>query len=352
MASTPASIPKQIHFVWVGGPIKKEYLENIMKVSAFAKKQGLEINLWVDNENNYYKTAQKEGINVTNLKIRNISELRKNMEKDKFYKNNPQRLKDFDNIIVREMVGLKNLAAASDLLRYEILRQMGGYYFDTDTKFNFDNVTKFEPAKPIHGFLAAGHVTQNEFWGGNDIIAAVPGHPIFEKAILGASRKYKLLDTSKSIPELLLRISQETKTDGKHVQEFVKKYEHQFQTLMDKKRSHQDSYSTKLGFLKADRMNLTIRASGPGVFYDAVTEYFTENLDKPNMDPDTSRKTLLFESDSNESDSNEFNLGGGFIAKSQSHQTWAKKPKLRSFEDTSISYKELENNPPSKKRPR
>ncbi len=262
---------------------------------------------------------------------------------DKFYKENPGRLKDFENIVGREMVGSKNLAAASDLLRYEILRQFGGYYFDTDTKFNFDNVTKFETARPPHGFLAAGQVSSDKvFTGGNDIIAAVPGHPIFEKAILGAIRMYKLLDTCKSIPELYSRLYQETDMDEEQIQQFFKKYEHQFKTLMDMKRGHKDSYSTYLNFMKADRMNLTISASGPGIFYDSVREYFSENLDNPNV-PAMTGQTLLFESENRD----KFNLGGGFFAESQSHQTWAKKVKVRSFDDTSISYRELEK-PPSK----
>ncbi len=141
-------IPQKIHFIWVGGSIPPQYLRTIQKVTEVAKRDGYEVNLWVDDPKNYHKTAAKEDINVPDLKIREIkNELFQPMKNDPFYKgtdpNFPQpkdtapgeRAKLFQKCVERELIGFKNLAAAADFLRYEILRKEGGWYFDTDTYF-------------------------------------------------------------------------------------------------------------------------------------------------------------------------------------------------------------------------
>lgn len=147
--------PQKIHFIWLGGPIYPKYLKSIQGVAELAKIDGYEINLWVDNERNYYKTADQEQIHIPNLRIRKIrEELYANQIHDPFYLGNDpdfsikkdeatnddeekpgDRSKHFQSYVERELVGFKNFAAAADLLRLEILRQEGGWYFDTDTYF-------------------------------------------------------------------------------------------------------------------------------------------------------------------------------------------------------------------------
>lgn len=77
-------LPKIVHFIWVGGPIPADDLRFIHQISAIAKKSGFEVNLWVDNEMNYHKTAKLEDITIPNLKLRNVSELDEKIAQDPF----------------------------------------------------------------------------------------------------------------------------------------------------------------------------------------------------------------------------------------------------------------------------
>ena len=52
-------IPKKMHYIWVGGPIKEEYLDNILKMARVAEESGFELNVWVDDEKNITKPLQK-----------------------------------------------------------------------------------------------------------------------------------------------------------------------------------------------------------------------------------------------------------------------------------------------------
>lgn len=107
------TLPSKIHFVWVGGPIRAQYLRTIMDVAAVALKSGFEVNLWVDNEMNYIKTSTQEGIDIPNLRIRNVHELEEGMRNAPFYEEG-DRYKKFWEYVNRERVGFKNLAAAAD----------------------------------------------------------------------------------------------------------------------------------------------------------------------------------------------------------------------------------------------
>lgn len=134
-------MPKKIHFIWVGGPIKKEYMENIENLALLARQSGFEINVWVDKESNY----KRKDIANPNLRIRNIAELKPRMATDAYYTESPGKAKLFAECLAREFIGKKNLAAASDLLRCEILRQEGGYYIDTDTQFYLGKKDRLTP---------------------------------------------------------------------------------------------------------------------------------------------------------------------------------------------------------------
>lgn len=100
---------------------------------------------------------------------------------------------------------MNNLAAASDILRYIILYLKGGYYFDIDTKFKFDQKDNhtFESEPLLLGFKAnircsysvfnfngKQTVTLNSINGNNDIIASLPRHPIIREVIKKVIRFY------------------------------------------------------------------------------------------------------------------------------------------------------------------
>jgi hypothetical protein len=265
------SIPKSIHFVWLGGPMPEKYLENILSLAASAKQSGFQLNLWMDDssQKKIRKTMLKMGLeqdlSSLGIEVRNINELKEPMKSDPFYlsNNNNQQSKkkynDFWQYVDRERIGLKNYGSASDLLRYEILRQEGGYYFDTDTLFpalRFDPKTqkpkepqdsdfvgrpnfvanymeaysKYEDAKkrysetasrlptltndnPSHGILIGGvsatvngendELSRQELFVdamGNDIIAASPNHKVMQEAINLSIQNYQKLDSQRVNP--------------------------------------------------------------------------------------------------------------------------------------------------------
>lgn len=102
------TLPSKIHFVWVGGPIRAQYLRTIMDVAAVALKSGFEVNLWVDNEMNYIKTSTQEGIDIPNLRIRNVHELEEGMRNAPFTRRETGT-KNFGNMSIENESVLKIL---------------------------------------------------------------------------------------------------------------------------------------------------------------------------------------------------------------------------------------------------
>lgn len=358
-------IPKKIHLVWVGGIVPQEDLAKIRQIASLAKKSDFEINLWVDNDMNYYKSLEKDSLNINaipHLRLRNVNELLEKMRKDPFYKEespfpqhtpygkdaftltkrtnkktareiekkadaiidlmttysdqsiktsesedwfsdffnwydfckefvnesklfietydsakkdadledlfrtvkilleeldsltqaaeeaicklpiesqeseqqaqsaiiyktinghqafkqltqlqlqhseqqkakienkaevkNTTKLNNFVTNIDSDLIGFCNKAVMSDWLRYEILYQEGGYYFDTDTGFFINDTSILIPDNPALGIIGHctfewtinddGKVEFNDGQGGNDMIAAIPQHPAMRDAI-------------------------------------------------------------------------------------------------------------------------------------------------------------------------
>lgn len=230
------TLPKKIHFIWLGGPIPEDYLLTIHHIAALAKKSGFEINLWVDHKRNYEKTALAKEMEIPNLRVRHIDDVFKRMQADKFHQEEG-RGKIYEKLIRREMIGLKNLAAASDLLRYEILRQEGGYYLDTDIHFRtkMDAVLKADQSK--YGFLCGWRFPHNRILGSNDIIGVTPDHDIMKIAIQKIIKKYQLADFSETAFEVLDKELSEEKEEKKEKKsEARKKYK---ESVIDKKRAQQ-----------------------------------------------------------------------------------------------------------------
>lgn len=207
--------PKIIHYVWLGSPLPEKYLREMLKVSAVAKRSGFEVNLWVDKESNFEKSIEKfnDGRNPCGIKVRNIGQLRMNVNKKLFLN------------IDHEMIGLKNYGSASDLLRYEILRQEGGYYFDTDTKFeNVDDIILFTPDVLPYGLKVN---VDNAGRCGNDVMASEAKGKLITEIVKESLVSYKDADD---------------------------------QGMMDHKRG------------RASRLMLTVNISGPGLVSRVLQE--------------------------------------------------------------------------------
>ena len=122
-------IPKKIHQIWLGSPLPevyREYTESWVKFHP-----DWEYKLWTDKD-------------VKGIRI---------MSKQCY----------------RRAV---NPAMKSDILRYEILRQIGGIYVDTD----FECLKPFDDLMYLDFFTGVGYDCILQLYNG--LIASVPNHPI------------------------------------------------------------------------------------------------------------------------------------------------------------------------------
>lgn len=267
--------PKKIHFIWTGGNnIPVDYMNSILKVAKVAKKSGYEFNLWVDEEKNFHKsfanyrkeTGQTgkieqdlfgfENINkVLDIKLRHPDELLPRIETDEFYQSDNRR-REFKYNVAREMIGLNNFAAAADFLRYEILRQEGGCYFDTDTKFVINENSKFIPDDLPLGIktnINFDTYSYNIFDVGNDIIEVIPDHLAIEYAILHALNEYKRMDSQNELKEMGI-------CTKKAYLQLTHHFIHNDTTMMDTKRY---PWARCTRYIRSSRWRYTIGASGP-----------------------------------------------------------------------------------------
>lgn len=275
-----ALIPSELHFIWLGSPLPKKYLITLLQLIPIARRSGFKINLWVDHPSNYYQSVDSYmpdlelSAQSSFLQIKELAELKHEMKSHVFFlqKNthnvideikagaftrSQDRYSDFWQCVDREMIGAKNLAAASDLLRYAILYLKGGYYFDTDTKFEFlYGIKNFKVLKKIaiRPFLEEPPALSAEQFplgfssvkDRNDILAALPEHPILKTAIESALLAYN-------------------KCDEREFGDSVNN-----KTIMDMKRYRDSNY---LNSLDDPRLNLTTMLSGPDLFNSAIEEY-------------------------------------------------------------------------------
>ena len=137
-------IPKVIHFIWLGKPIPKWYEEVIDDWKQ--KNTSFDIKLWGNEES--YKFI-----------------------KDKF---------SFETFSKSKNFGVK-----SDVLRYEILKDQGGLYVDTDFLCLSSEFDKLHDSFSFYAGICLEKVVQIN----NGIMASVPNHPILDACIQQASEE-------------------------------------------------------------------------------------------------------------------------------------------------------------------
>jgi mannosyltransferase OCH1-like enzyme len=132
------AIPRELHMVWVNGPIPAKYARNVQ--DFINDNPAWSVNLWTDDN------------------IRPVIDRMTN--RDLFYAET-------------------NIAAKVDLLRYELIRQMGGVYLDADTRSLGPNSLE----KMTHAFVTVSGPpwwnTSNAQFGfakGSDFLAYVIEH--------------------------------------------------------------------------------------------------------------------------------------------------------------------------------
>lgn len=346
-------IPNKIHFIWLGGALPDKYKYKIIKLADVAQRSGFEITLWTDDPTKQKKSIEgnihyitsttsahaTKSLMFANLKIRHINELIPVMEKDFLYKDS-ELIKKFSYCVNRELVGFKNYAAASDLLRYEILRQEGGYYFDTDIHFKLTRGCKLVADDTYFGIKANillrcspslgddFKVTVCGYGGNSDIIAALPGHSVLINTIRMSIANYLKLDTSPA-PVEYNKKKNRTLPEGR--------------TKMDLKRSPFGSespiYPDRLS-TTSSRAILSVEAAGPAVFLNALKPLWEAK--------DNTFETLSSLGNvthRNDDQRNSLTIAGISVT-SYCDQTWLKKEKkYSSFDDTETQNARFTLNP-------
>lgn len=141
------TIPKRLHFVWVGSPIPGHLLSNVSEWRALHPDWS--VHIWTDK----------------NIPILRNSDLY-------------QRAK---SVVPLDAVG----QFRADILRYELLYDFGGFYADMDTR----------PLRPIDDAIGGHDVfaaMEDQNWVGNTVLGAIPGHPVMKElvSVLPLNAKY------------------------------------------------------------------------------------------------------------------------------------------------------------------
>jgi mannosyltransferase OCH1-like enzyme len=134
-------IPKKIHQCWLGGTISDKYKRLTESWQRFHPTW--EYRLWTDDD--------VDELGMTRIK---------------------------------EFMSSQNLGTRSDIMSYEILKQHGGIYADTD----FECLKPFDDLLFLKYFLGIAYDTRLELYHG--LMACVPEHPIVSCCVNNQDRVY------------------------------------------------------------------------------------------------------------------------------------------------------------------
>eukprot|EP00747_Dinoflagellata_sp_TGD_P207474 gnl/TRDRNA2_/TRDRNA2_81043_c0_seq2.p1 gnl/TRDRNA2_/TRDRNA2_81043_c0~~gnl/TRDRNA2_/TRDRNA2_81043_c0_seq2.p1 ORF type:complete len:245 (+),score=33.85 gnl/TRDRNA2_/TRDRNA2_81043_c0_seq2:248-982(+) len=113
-------VPKNMHFIWVGSPLKENHARNILAIAE--QNPAWSIYLWVDHD--LEKQQEEE-----------LQKIAKRQGGSLFVKVwIPGQWVNFRNWeIIQDQLKKNNFAGASDYIRYEAVYLHGGMYVDVDT---------------------------------------------------------------------------------------------------------------------------------------------------------------------------------------------------------------------------
>jgi mannosyltransferase OCH1-like enzyme len=140
------AMPRLLHFIWVGSTMPDHLMSNVHWWKML--HPSWTVRIWTDRDFGWLAN---------------------------------QRLFDeAESIVPRDAVG----QFRSDVARYEILLQHGGFYADVDT----------HPMRPIDDSVLkhdAFAVKEDRTWIGNTYLGSAPGHPVFAEIIQGMQANVK-----------------------------------------------------------------------------------------------------------------------------------------------------------------
>ncbi|MBA3813167.1 MAG: hypothetical protein H0X26_01535 [Alphaproteobacteria bacterium] len=276
-------IPKEIYYIWIGGPIDEEYWHDITRTAQIAASEKYRVTVWVDDPDNLhfikekrkpwpeedatsrkwkrsfneqydrfcedtFKSRNKKIIKRSKIiNVRNIHDLKSITPE--FFSDHKNLYRQYWRFIQSETVGLYNYAAAADLLRYLILLE-GGVYLDTDVPplaVPCETETFLGDIKLPLGFRC--------FDDNNPIILSSKMNPVIMGCVMGVLENYLKFENNFTCGEST-----------------------SFHSIIDRKRLHGTKEDKRIHFPekqsikmaqmfleKTDRWRFTIGLSGPGV---------------------------------------------------------------------------------------
>ena len=275
------AIPKQLHFIWVGTRVMPD--ANLTNVIAWLQNnKDCTVNLWVDHP--VYSRAQLIEKYIEAIRRVCTQSQLSSQEIDSIIKKitfqNPNDLlnkPEYANAkkyFTHEQEKIRpNYGSASDILRYILLYEHGGLYFDSDTKpdkIGFSDIGLFNP-QSRHRLLINTHAYGGNHEFANDIIFSTPKNPLLQSVIDGLMRTYT---------------SQEARIDVERVKSLLKTLPRNEATDTLEYQTESDLFNRNR-FLNTpmrmaysthaiqDLLASTIMRTGPGLLRTGMCEYLS-----------------------------------------------------------------------------
>ncbi len=166
----PSKIPSIVHFIWLGPkPFPKESIVNVESWKRY--NPTWELYFWTDD------------------KERNVPI--KGMQK--------RLLSEYDFKAMAPLINLSsNWGEKSDLMRYAILEELGGFYSDHDSEI----LTSFEPFLQFDSVICCeepawrGGIGASHILFQNGLFGVAPHHPVLQRAMYHVDRIWHELDAN------------------------------------------------------------------------------------------------------------------------------------------------------------
>lgn len=202
-AKKPQTIPKSLHFIWVGNILDANGQENVVNWAQANKDYS--INLWFDSALFPPKPVKTSHVSEQEFQ----EQLAKYNEFDE-RRQNLIRWSQENNVTLRDVSAMSesirnkkdyydetsgkhaNLAAASDILRVQILENEGGVYLDV--KDVLPSIRPLGALQAPKGFLC--HIDPIDGRINNDILASVPHGDFIRKMNVRIGERYSALANS------------------------------------------------------------------------------------------------------------------------------------------------------------
>jgi len=279
--------------IWLGGAVPARYMPTILRVSAIAKRSHYNFTLLVDKNIDFYRSAVNCVVAkkiISSIKLLTCDDFLLQLHQSAFFSGTAENISRYHNFVkycLSEGIGLKNLAAKADWLRYAWLEQHGGLYLDVDT----DILTNLHaPSWYLQNnrILPYGISLNEEYtydyssdssgkkhrrykrikFTANDIIACAAGHPVLRCLInkmIDWSNKFLLFDDFRQF------IMSEHLTSCHCTHPAVTVVG---DSLFDKKRiPSMFSNFTHMVFAKPNRSELTLLLSGPAMLGEVLNSW-------------------------------------------------------------------------------